>query len=213
MRTIATIVNEGFTCVIREGADGKVHFTADGDICADGANGQFGKIAAYRADQKGSEYLANGGMGVRDGKVVFTTSWGSDIAVADAQGNPLVIDGIVVSKTAYRFKGVDYRRPEAYVDSETVAYCVVPPAIIKGVRGIVLGCKARLNYSGKSVDAVVADVGPRTKIGELSIAAARALGIPSSPKSGGVDTASIHYEIFPGVPAVVNGVTYELLPS
>ena len=213
MNTISTIYNEGFTCVIAEDADGWVFFTADADVDADGANGQFGQLAAYRADNKGSEYLANGGMGIQNGKVVFTESWGPDIAVSDANGDPLVIDGIVVSKTAYKFPGVDQHKPEAWVDSETVPYVVVPPVIIQGVAGIVKGCRARATHKGKSVDCVVADVGPSSKIGELSIAACRALGIPSSPKSGGVESASVFYELWPGVPAQVNGVTYPLIAS
>ena len=210
MRTIATITNEGFTCKITEDDDLRVSFTADMDIDADGANGQHGAKAAYRVDNKGSEALANGGMGLRNGKAVFTTSWGPDIAVSDAEGDPLVIDGVIITKTSYRFPGVPSRSPAAYVDSQTVPYIVVPPAIIRGVRGIVMGCKARVTYRGKSVDAVVADAGPRTKIGEASIAAAEAVDIPSSPRTGGLDGAQVLYELWPGVPAVVNGLTYAL---
>jgi hypothetical protein len=42
MRTIGVIVNEGFSCKITEDSDGRVFFTADADIDADGANGQNG---------------------------------------------------------------------------------------------------------------------------------------------------------------------------
>ena len=77
---------------------------------------------------------------------------------------------------------------------------VVPPAIIEGVRGIVLGCKARVSYRGLTVDAVVYDVGPHEKLGEISIATAKALNIPSSPLDGGVDYG-VHYTLWPGVAA------------
>lgn len=45
--------------------------------------------------------------------------------------------------------------------------------------------------------AVYADVGPANKIGEGSIALAAALGIPSSPKTGGT-AHGIIYIVFPG---------------
>ena len=87
-------------------------------------------------------------------------------------------------------------------------------AIVNGVAGV-LGCKARLTdtRSGKSVDCVVADTGPSTKTGEASIAAAKALGIQSSARSGGEEKPVFTYELWPGVAAVVNGVTYPLQHS
>jgi hypothetical protein len=66
---------------------------------------------------------------------------------------------------------------------------------------VVRGCKARVTRGNKSVDCVVADKGPRDKIGELSIAAARAIGVPSSPRNGGTDKPELLYELWPGVAA------------
>jgi hypothetical protein len=213
-RVIARIAGEGFESVITELDDKSVVFYADADIDADGANGQNGKIAAYRADGKGSELLANGGMGIRNGKAVFTASWGPDIAVSDADGNPLVTaDGSIVSKTAYRFPGASPKDPAAYVDSETIPYVVVPPCIISGVKGVVKGCQAFATFKGKRVAAMVGDVGPRNKNGEISIELARRLGIPESPRSGGTDNPAILYEILPGIPAEVDGVTYPLMAA
>jgi RecA/RadA recombinase len=51
--------------------------------------------------------------------------------------------------------------------------------------------------NGKIVNAIYADVGPSNKIGEGSIALAEALGIPSSPRTGGV-SSGIMYVVFPG---------------
>ncbi len=62
MRTLGVVTNEGFSCTIVEDDDGRVHFTADADIDADGANGHSGGPAAYRSDDSGTELLANGGM-------------------------------------------------------------------------------------------------------------------------------------------------------
>lgn len=210
MKTIATFNAEGFTSVVTQDENNVIRFTADADIDADGANGQHGALAAYRADGHGSELLANGGMGVKNGKVVFTTSWGPDIAVADEHGNPLVLDGVIITRTAYKFRNRDEKDPRAYVDAQTVPYIVVPPIIRKGTKGVVLGAKAFAEYRGRRVECVVADVGPRSKVGEISIALAAALGIPSSPRSGGLESAGVKYEIHAGVPAVLDGVTYTL---
>lgn len=204
MKTIGTIESkdEGFSCTIKED-DGRVFFTADADIDADGANGQSGGPAAYRADNKGTEALANGGMKrLADGKVICAKDWARDIVILGKDNEPKIFPGgIIASMTWYRYPGKDANDPEAYVDSETIPYIVVPALIIQGTAGIVRGCKARVTYKGKSVDAVVADKGPRNKIGELSIAAARAVGIPSSPRSGGTDKVEVRYELWPGVAA------------
>jgi hypothetical protein len=62
-------------------------------------------------------------------------------------------------------------------------------------------------------DAVVGDVGPRTKIGEISIAAAKLLGIDPDPVNGGTDERIIEYTIHVGVPAKINNIQYTLQPQ
>lgn len=44
--------------------------------------------------------------------------------------------------------------------------------------------------------AIVADIGPKDQLGEGSIALAEALGIPSSPRTGGVKS-NVAYGVFP----------------
>ena len=91
--------------------------------------------------------------------------------------------------------------------------------IIRGVAGIVLGCRCVVTntITGESVEAVVADVRPARHLGEISVACAKAIGIPvgrTHPAStGGAPSPTIHYQLFPGIAAVVNGVTYPLQPS
>ena len=109
--------------------------------------------------------------------------------------------GLLASMTWYHHPGKLLTDPAAYVDAETVPYLVVPPIVVKRTRGIVRGCKARATFRGKSVDCVVADRGPANRIGELSIAAARALGLPSSPRNGGTEQPEVLYELWPGMPA------------
>ncbi len=189
-----------------------MYFTADADIDADGANGQNGEVAAYRVDDHGSEYLANGGM-KQDGHggVTWAEDWGRDIVLQE-NGQPLVLDsGTIPSRTAYKWPDLSSNDPAAYVDAATVPYAVLSPRIIRAVGPRFLGCRMRITFEDKSVMAVMADVGPRSKCGELSIAAAKALGIPSSPRSGGEERNVVLYEAWPGVSAVVNGVEYPLL--
>jgi hypothetical protein len=199
---LGTIVNEGYTCTIVEEQDGRVHFVADADIDADGANGQNNAPAAYKADDSGTEFLANGGMKIDRGRVVCAKTWARDIVILGEDNEPKVFpNGVIASITWYHHPGKTATDPAAYVDAETIPYIVVPPLIIQRTAGVVRGCRARATYKGSGVDCVVADKGPRNKIGELSIAAARSLGIPSSPRIGGLRTPEVLYELWPGVAA------------
>jgi hypothetical protein len=91
--------------------------------------------------------------------------------------------------------------------------------IVKGVAGIVLGCRAVVTNSrnGKSTEAVVADTGPRNHLGEISVACAKAIGVSTGTthpaNAGGASSPTIRYQLFPGVVAAVNGVTYPLQHS
>lgn len=202
MRLLGVITNEGYSCQIFEDDDGRVHFTADADIDADGANGQNGGPAAYKSDDSGTEFLANGGMKIIAGKVVCAHAWARDIVILDTDNEPKIFPGgIIASTTWYRIPGKAATDPTAYVDSETIPYVVVPPLIIQQTAGIVRGCKARITWNGNSVECVVADRGPKGKIGEISIAAARAVGLPESPKNGGTDEPQVFYELWPGIAA------------
>ncbi len=198
MRKIGTIQG----CDIWEDDDLRVHFTADADIDADGANGQNGARVAYLADDRGSEALANGGMAILHGKVICAHDWARDIVILGADREPRIFPGgVIASKTWYVYPGAKADDPAAYVDSQTIPYVVTPPLIVSATSGVVRGCRARVTWRGRSVDCVVADRGPRSKIGELSIAAADALGMPSSPRNGGVGGIEVEYELWPGVAA------------
>lgn len=99
------------------------------------------------------------------------------------------------------------------LNSDVDFFIVVPSQIRTKAKGIVLGCLARVTYGGKSVSAVVGDLGPTRKTGEASRAVAIALGINPSPINGGVDDPSVFYEVFPGKSAVINGCAYTLTPA
>lgn len=98
------------------------------------------------------------------------------------------------------------------INSDIVPGIVLPPECIRAVKGVVLGCKARASYKGRDRDAVVFDVGPHFKLGEGSGALAIRLGINPDPNKGGVDEQSVTYRYWPGVPAEIDGIRYQLQP-
>jgi len=79
----------------------------------------------------------------------------------------------------------DHNDPRRYVNSETEVYIVVPGAS-EFWRGL-LGKRCTIEYQGITIEGIVADIGPRSKIGEISILAAKKLRIPSDCRSGGAD--------------------------
>ena len=100
------------------------------------------------------------------------------------------------------------------IDSSIVPGIVLPPEIIRAVKGIVLGCKAEVTYKGRSRAAVVFDTGPHNKLGEASYCLATRLGIPARMNgNGGVDEQAVTYKFWPGIPALVDGITYGLQKS
>lgn len=199
-KILGTLTGEGFASVIEEDSTGRVSFWSDADICADGANGQFGAPAAYVIGDWGTEFLANGGL-TKTGKI--KESWAKNVFILDPKtGEPKIFPGsVLASKTWYKHPNRLETSRDAYLDSETEDYIVVPPLIISGVKGVVRGSKAKVSYNGKTVNAVVGDKGPAKKTGEISISLARKLGIPFSPKTGGIDKPVVFYEIWPGIAA------------
>lgn len=208
---LATLTREGYVSEITEHAAGLVSFVGDLDIDADGAcrayhpQSRHGLDDLVNAKTTGGEWC--GIVTARDGEPVI-------------QGPHDPAPGFYVSPTSLHLRDENgelyaLSDPRRYVDAATVPFMVVPPQIIKGVAGIVLGCRGRITdtRTGRRVDVVVADAGPRTKDGEASIAAARLLGIPSSARTGGEDEPVFLYECWPGQPAVIDGVTYPLQGS
>lgn len=138
-----------------------------------------------------------------DGSITYTAKAAID---GDGSGGNSYNDPDFQDATSLKVNGVS-------LNAESEAYIVVPPAILDGVPQPVLGSQAFVSFgSDLAVAAVVGDIGPHTKLGEISIACAQALGIPSSPLSGGVPSG-VSYRILPGVPARANGRTYPLQPS
>lgn len=210
---------------IVEEDDGSVTFSAGATLDGDGANGQFGGAPCYAPSSfsgKTLDIIGNAGHPGNWFGVVTDTGKETGTPILQQGNDPC--PGAFVSATSLHLRDKDGKpRPSSspfkYVDSATVPFVVVPPMIIKGVAGIVMGCRAVVTNkkNGQSVEAVVADGGPSNHLGEISVACAKAIGVPTGgaheANGGGADSPNIHYRLFPGVAAVVNGVTYPLQSS
>lgn len=196
-----------------ENQDGSYSFKAGMSVDADGANGADGSgRAAYGPPgTKPLDYLANaGGPG---------NWWG---IVTDRNGDPVVqgmedpAPGYYISTTSYqrRVDGEGKSLPKTstyrYLDSATEFFIVVPSHWRSIVRGVVLGCRATITDTTtvNTIEAVVGDFGPRSHIGEASMACAAAFGLNPNPKNGGTEREKFIYTFYPDIPA--DG--YELQP-
>lgn len=177
-------------------------------IDADGANGQssapvYAPVGYVPAPL---DYLANAGS---------PGNWYG--IVTDEHGKPYIqrpedpAPGAYVSATSYMHKGYSRRDPRAYVDANAVVYIVLPSHWRLQARGVVLGCRAEVydTQTKKTVSAAVLDFGPRSKIGEASMACAREFGVDPSPKHGGTEKLRFTYTFWPGEAAP----GYELQPA
>jgi hypothetical protein len=179
-----------------------VYFISDADIDADGANGQNGKSAAYQISDDGTEIgtdrLKNVGIHIVNNKPEFKNNNVPHNVITDDNGKPRVFPGgIIASKTSLKRKNISSDDPAAYIDSETVCYIAVPTVVIEKTIGKVMGCRARASWNGNSVECIVADSSGE-RVGELSIAAAKVLGMSGNPQHGGNDYDEVHYELWPG---------------
>lgn len=89
--------------------------------------------------------------------------------------------------------------PRRWVDSSTVPYFVLPGGLAPQMKVKLGDLGVALHRpSGKLSAAIYADVGPKGKIGEGSIALAKALGLRESAKNGGTERREIAWLVFPG---------------
>jgi len=151
-----------------------------------------GSPRAYNPQNTGLDALGNAG---RPGNW-----WG---IATDSRGKPYVqgpndpAPGHYVSTTALMDSRFPANDPRRYVDSEKVPFIAVPPQLKD--QGVKLGdlVAVRNERTGKTVFAVVADIGPRDHIGEGSIKLAQELGINPDARRGGAGSG-VSYVVFPG---------------
>jgi hypothetical protein len=142
-------------------------------------------------------------VGYEGGYVCFI----SDLDICNDGSGPSHADPSYQSQTAYYNDG-------KYLNADEDKYIVIPPQIRSGLPEIVMGCQARMTNLGTGIwsAAVVGDIGPDDKTGEASYCLAEELNPKVTYNSG--DSRILYlYELWPGIPAVVNGKTYRLEPT
>jgi hypothetical protein len=176
--------------VRRHAGEKALYFVAGMQIDADGAPRAYHP----RGSPPGLDFLANAG------------SPGNFFGlVTDRDGKPVIqsahdpAPGFFVSPTSLQNPDRPIADPRRYVNASTIPYIVLP-ALVRDRGGVRLGdfATVRNRRNGRVSHAIFADGGPRGKIGEGSIALAKALKIPSSPKHGGTDLKDVVYVVFAG---------------
>ncbi len=151
-----------------------------------------GSPNAYNKQNTGLDALGNAG---RPGKW-----WG---IATDSHGKPFVqgpndpSPGNYVSTTSLEDTRYPANDPRRYVDSEKIPFIAMAPQLRD--QGLKLGdlVAVRNERTGKTVFAVVADVGPSDHLGEGSIKLAQELGINPDARHGGAGSG-VSYVAFPG---------------
>jgi len=145
-------------------------------------------------DDKGFDYLRNAGEP--------GDWWGVATDTGKATGAPIVqtssdpAPGFYISTTALEDPNYDRTDPRRFVNASTIPFISLPLGH-DNFGGRIGDIAAVVNFANNKVCyAIVADEGPEFKLGEGSIALARALGINSSPRTGGVGSG-IGYCLFP----------------
>lgn len=137
-----------------------------------------------------------------EGKPVEPIRWcgvvtddGTEHGTPVIQGPSDPAPGFYVSPSALEDRQYAKTDPRRYVDAAQVPYVSIPPDLES--QGVRLGDFATVGHNGKYVSAIVADVGPRHYIGEGSVALAKALGVPHSPRGGGA-AHGVTWILYPG---------------
>ena len=156
-----------------------------------------GAYRAYHpAGKRGLDSLAHAGHEGNWWALVTDNGKPNGRPVVQRKSDPA--PGYFVSMTAlYDPNNQNPRDPHRYVDALEIPYVVLHPKALKYARLGDFATVVNLE-NGKISAALVADESaPELPVGEGSIALAKALGINSSPRSGGTDRAVV-YLIYPG---------------
>src|SRR5580704_2598360 len=192
MSTIRSILNIAGVAISTFDGSSAFFFKAGMAIDADGA-----PTAYHPTHGRGLDNLANAGHAGNWYGVVTDTGHKNGTPVTQGPNDPA--PGFYVSPTALQNKHLPRTDPRRYVDSTAIPYISLP-----GHHGNILhaslGDLAMVinGHTGRHSAAIYADVGPRAKIGEASIALAKALGLNDNARHGGTSSKSIIYIVFPG---------------
>jgi hypothetical protein len=170
--------------------DTEVQYEAGAAIDCDGAPN------AYALPSSGHRGLDNIFNALEDPRNTGVDKYGDPVGpwagvIVGPDGKPIIQkggpwDGYCLSSTAlvdHSYPETDYRR---FVDATRIAYISIPPQLRQ--LGVVLGDGALVadRDTAQSVQCIVADIGPKKRLGEVSVMAAQCMGfVDSSPRTGG----------------------------
>ena len=148
-----------------------------------------------------------------DGVRIYTNMTGtyvcfvSDLDICNDGSGPSHGDPSYQSQTAYYNGG-------KYLNADRDRYVVVPPQVRSMVPPVVMGCRARLTnlVTMETSAAVTGDIGPDDKTGEAAYCLAKIVNPKVTHNSGDSDRLYF-FELWPGVPANVEGKKYALEPA
>lgn len=136
-----------------------------------------------------------------------------NVLVADPEtGKPYVdSEGFCISMTSYQRAGYARTDRRRYVNPEVVPYSVLPGAIRRICKGVVLGCASRVTRITDKikVETVYAD-SSGGNIGEAGLVTAQAFGHWNA--NNGDERRIYLYEFFPDEAALINGEQFKLIP-
>lgn len=148
------------------------------------------------------------------GKVLISSAFNgryvafiADLDICNDGSGPSHGDPSYQSQTAYYNGG-------KFLNADKDKYIVIPPQVRKMVPPVVMGCQARMTNlaTGQWRAAVTGEIGPDDKTGEAAYCLAKELNPKISHNAG--DSNRIYlYELWPGIPAVIDGKTYKLEPA
>lgn len=169
--------------------DSGVFFEAGLSIDADGAYRAY-----HPSPGQGLDHIGNAGRPGNWWALVTDTGEPSGKPVIQKDTDPA--PGHYIAMTSLADKAKKRTDPTRYVDAESVPYFVLPSNARFGLKLGDLGVAVNTK-TWQCSGCVFADVGPKDKIGEGSIALAEAIGVPGNPRHGGA-SGGIAYVVFPG---------------
>lgn len=149
---------------------------------------------------------------IDDGCTIWASEGGhyirfiSDLDICNDGTGPDYDDPSYQSETAYYNGG-------KFLNADVDKYIVIPPQVRKMVPPVVMGCQGRLTnvVTGVWYDAVTGEIGPDYITGEAAYCLSEIV-CPAVTHNCGNDSTIFLYELWPGIPAVVDGKTYKLEP-
>jgi hypothetical protein len=131
----------------------------------------------------------------------------SDLDICNDGTGPDYGDPSYQSETAYYNGG-------KFLNADKDKYIVIPPQVRSMIAPVVMGCQGRLTRLDTGIwsAAVTGEIGPDDITGEAAYCLAKEIN-PKITHNSGDDRRIYLYELWPDVPAIVDGKKYKLEPA